>query len=295
MLLVRRFFGADESSRMSQNSSAGDARPSSQLLVRRETSLLRQDLGEYSRWVRYVVIFCLMAIPALFASMASSTLVTAHYAGLVGEAMNDFNVETDLDVTLFDLFTKLADATDEKSIAYFMSFSMAMIMLVIPIVGWASLAVLWLCPIRSNRALVHLAAFCRALYGWNALDALFFALFVTKLELHLVGNWILADRVPTLCDAVNAQLGEQCLQLSVTFGVGFWLLTALLTTFLPLMLVTFFFEDKMIRRREFDDFGVSVSSSSAEELDAPLLGGEADTESIRNAVWDADPDAERRP
>ena len=195
----------------------------------------------------------LLAVPTFFAGMMTSPLLVTHYEGLVGQVMGDFDVSQNTEVYLTDLVTKLVPNTDTKGIAAFMAVSMGLIMIVIPILNWLVVCLLWLVPIKKNRTLVHLAAFARILYGWNALDALFFALFVTKLELHLVGNWILNDRVPELCGAVSSNLGEECLQLSVSYLNGFWLLIATLVAFIPLMVLTFFYEDNLIRRRDISE------------------------------------------
>lgn len=248
MLLVRQFFGADASSHDSV-----DARLRPDSLLRSRPSLIRQPLGNYSKWVRGTVMLCLLAVPTFFAGLITSPLLVTHYEGLVGQVMGDFDVSQNSHVYLTDLVTKLVPNTDTKGIAAFMAVSMALIMIVFPILNWIVVCVLWLVPIKNNRTLVHLAALARILYGWNALDALFFALFVTKLELHLVGNWILNDRVPEVCGAVSTNLGEECLELSVSYLTGFWLLIATLVAFIPLMILTFFYEDNLIRRRDRDN------------------------------------------
>ena len=231
----------------------------------------------------------LLAVPTFFAGMMTSPLLVTHYEGLVGQVMGDFDVSQNTEVYLTDLVTKLVPNTDTKGIAAFMAVSMGLIMIVIPILNWLVVCLLWLVPIKKNRTLVHLAAFARILYGWNALDALFFALFVTKLELHLVGNWILNDRVPELCGAVSSNLGEECLQLSVTYLNGFWLLIATLVAFIPLMVLTFFYEDNLIRRRdisEVSDDDLSIGGGVVESGDnispSPGVDGDLRDPLLRN-------------
>lgn len=289
MLLVRQFFGADASSHDSV-----DARHAS--LKRSTPSLIRQPLGDYSKIVRGVVMLTLLATPILFAGLMTSPLLVIHYQGLVGDVMGDFDVEKDSNVYLTDLIFKLVPNTDKTGIALFMAISMTLIMIICPVLNWIVVTILWLVPIMNNRVMVHLAALARILYGWNALDALFVSLFLTQLELHLVGNWILNDRVPELCGAVSENLGEDCLKLSVSYLSGFWILVALLVIFTPLMILTFFYEDNLIRRRdiasdessdETEDASVMTTpprtddlSGPGDDLSAPLLGKDLRSDSL---------------